>query len=200
LILDIDLHFGDGTSNIFRGRDDVTYLHPEGSTREEWLDDCREGLDEAPAFDIVAISAGFDRHVDDWGQLLTTDDYHTTGRWVRELADARCQGRRFALLEGGYNSASLADAAVALARGHEIHDLVDTAKVTMAEFGERVLRWYVATGEPLDKAGGYGIQGKAGVLVTGVEGSPHTVVGLPIHRLPELFSRHRLDLWSALAP
>jgi septum formation protein len=90
--------------------------------------------------------------------------------------------------------------AVALARGTEVHSLVDTATVSMADSDERVLRWYVATGEPLDKAGAYGIQGKAGVLVTGVEGSPHTVVGLPIHRLPELFRRHGLDFWSTLSP
>jgi septum formation protein len=94
----------------------------------------------------------------------------------------------------------LVHTAVALAQGRVVHDLVDTATVSMAHCSDRVLRWYVATGEPLDKAGAYGIQGRAGVLVTGVEGSPHTVVGLPIHRLPELFERHGLDFWSTLTP
>lgn len=117
LILDIDLHFGDGTANIYRHREEVTYLHPEGSTREEWLDDCREELHHASGFDIIAVSAGFDRHADDWGQLLLTEDYLTTGQWVSEISMERCQGRRFAVLEGGYNPTSLAEAAVALAHG-----------------------------------------------------------------------------------
>lgn len=117
LILDIDLHFGDGTANIFRNRSNVTYAHPEGTTPEEWLDDCRQELDQADDVDIIAVSAGFDRHAEDWGQLLRTEDYYKTGQLVRELAEKRCQGKRFALLEGGYNPSSMAEAAEALARG-----------------------------------------------------------------------------------
>jgi septum formation protein len=61
-----------------------------------------------------------------------------------------------------------------------------------------MIRWYVATGEPMDKAGAYAIQGLGGLLVARIEGSPHTVVGLPVHRLPELFEAHNLDFWSRL--
>jgi acetoin utilization deacetylase AcuC-like enzyme len=114
LVLDIDLHFGDGTSNIFSGRPEVTYAHPEGSYRDEWLEDCRADLDSAPGVDLIAVSAGFDRHERDWGATLETRDYRTVGEWVRELADATCQGRWFAVLEGGYNPDSLAEAAEAL--------------------------------------------------------------------------------------
>lgn len=117
LILDIDLHFGDGTANIFRSRDEVAYVHPEGSTGQEWLDDCRDELDRAGDFDIIAVSAGFDRHADDWGQLLETEDYLTIGQWVRAISLERCSGRRFAVLEGGYNASSMAEAAAALASG-----------------------------------------------------------------------------------
>jgi len=114
LILDIDLHFGDGTQNAFRGRSEVTYLHPEGSDREGWLDDCRRELDGSGPFDVIAVSAGFDRHADDWGGLLETGDYGTVGEWVRELAAEKCVGRRFGLLEGGYDDRAMADAMVAL--------------------------------------------------------------------------------------
>jgi septum formation protein len=48
----------------------------------------------------------------------------------------------------------------------------------------------------MDKAGAYAIQGRGGLLVAGMTGSPHTVVGLPIHRLPEIFAMHGLDFWS----
>ena len=96
--------------------------------------------------------------------------------------------------------------AVALAhRSHQLpavdercHDLVDTATVEIVRLSDRVIRWYVATGEPMDKAGAYAIQGLGGLLVSAVEGSPHTVVGLPIHRLPELFAACGLDFWSML--
>lgn len=117
IVLDIDLHFGDGTQDIFGTRRGVTYIHPEGATREEWLEDCRESLDEAPSSDVIAVSAGFDRHADDWGGTLETEDYGTVGVWVRELAAAQGHDRYFAVLEGGYNAFALADAALALAAG-----------------------------------------------------------------------------------
>jgi septum formation protein len=88
--------------------------------------------------------------------------------------------------------------ALALAVEGSCHELLDTAKVEFLSLNDRMIYWYVGTGEPLDKAGAYGIQGLGGLFVAGVHGSPHTVVGLPIHRLPELFRKHQLDFWSLL--
>ncbi len=56
-------------------------------------------------------------------------------------------------------------------------------RVFFASFPESVARAYVATGEPLDKAGAYGIQGRGAALVTAVEGSYSSVVGLPLAEL-----------------
>ena len=55
----------------------------------------------------------------------------------------------------------------------------DTTRVFMRQFDEKEARAYVATGEPMDKAGAYGIQGLGGRLVERIEGNYDTVVGLP---------------------
>jgi acetoin utilization deacetylase AcuC-like enzyme len=41
--------------------------------------------------------------VEDWGGLLTTEDYQTIGKLVKEFSVKACQGRRYGVLEGGYN-------------------------------------------------------------------------------------------------
>lgn len=118
LILDIDLHFGDGTAHHVGARREVEYLHPEGDHSGEWMERCRRALDAADPADLIAVSAGFDRHVDDWGEILETADYLEIGRWVRAWSDRHCCGRApFAVLEGGYNERSLAASAVALCEG-----------------------------------------------------------------------------------
>ena len=61
-----------------------------------------------------------------------------------------------------------------------------TTKVYFSKFSESVARAYVATGEPLDKAGAYGIQGKGACLVKSIEGSYSNVVGLPLYELMEV--------------
>ena len=52
--------------------------------------------------------------------------------------------------------------------------------VTMREISDEEIRWYVSTGEPMDKAGAYGIQGKAAVFISGIHGDYYNVVGLPL--------------------
>jgi acetoin utilization deacetylase AcuC-like enzyme len=116
LVLDIDLHFGDGTDNFFMGRREVTVANIQEETREEFLEKVERAL-SLNEYDIVAISAGFDRHVQDWGGTLTTEDYFTIGTRVREYAEARCEGRYYAVLEGGYNTSVLGENALALCRG-----------------------------------------------------------------------------------
>jgi acetoin utilization deacetylase AcuC-like enzyme len=117
LVLDFDLHYGDGTDNTFAGESRVKYLHPEAASNLEFLANCQSALKEAPGYDIIAVSAGFDRHAQDWGSLLETEDYGTIGSLVKDYAGAHCQGRRFGVLEGGYNHQTLADALEALLGG-----------------------------------------------------------------------------------
>lgn len=107
LILDFDLHYGDGTANTFSGSKEVSYFHPEGTNRQSFLNEVQTSLQTDKPFDIIGVSAGFDRHEEDWGGLLKTEDYLTIGRWVKETSLEQCQGRRFGVLEGGYNHSVL---------------------------------------------------------------------------------------------
>ena len=86
--------------------------------------------------------------------------------------------------------------AVALVAGDQCRSLLDTAEVRFRPVDERTIDWYIGTVEPMDKAGAYAVQGAGGLLVESVDGSPQTVIGLPIHRLPELFVQSDLDLWD----
>lgn len=103
LIVDIDLHYGDGTANIFAENPDVSYFHVKGQSRQQYLENLKEYLDAQHDYEIIAVSAGFDRHEGDWGGLLRTEDYLSIGGTIREHAERVCDGRRYAVLEGGYN-------------------------------------------------------------------------------------------------
>jgi septum formation protein len=111
-----------------------------------------------------------------------------------DAADAR------AMLRSLSDREHLVHTAVSLVVDGEAGGLVDTATVRFFDLEDTVISWYVNTGEPADKAGAYAIQGIGGLLVAEMRGSPHTVVGLPIHRLPELFAARGIDIWSRLQP
>ena len=67
---------------------------------------------------------------------------------------------------------------------------VVTTKVFFRALTEIEIDWYVQTGEPLDKAGAYGIQGKGAVLVEKIEGSYDNVVGLPLTEVYEILKEY----------
>jgi septum formation protein len=62
------------------------------------------------------------------------------------------------------------------------------SRVRMAEYDEAAIEAYVATGEPLDKAGAYAIQGRGGTMVAGLQGSFSNVVGLPLEEAAALLA------------
>lgn len=102
LIVDFDLHFGDGTGNTFAGDKNVVYHHMGLSPKE-----LENFLSSTSRFDMLAVSAGFDRAVSDWGGTLSDEQYEQTGVLLRDFSREKCRNRRFAVLEGGYNHATL---------------------------------------------------------------------------------------------
>ena len=74
---------------------------------------------------------------------------------------------------------------------------VAATAVRFRDFDDAMLRAYVASDEPMDKAGAYGIQGRGALLVEGITGSWSNVVGLPLELLPQ--AGERLDFeWASL--
>jgi septum formation protein len=70
----------------------------------------------------------------------------------------------------------------------------ETSRVRMANLNDAEIDWYVATGEPFDKAGGYAVQGLASRFIEGIEGSYSNVVGLPIASLYNLLKQLGCDI------
>jgi len=105
-VLDFDLHTGDGNLNILTFRDDafrVKILNPDSSGRTGYIKEVQSYLEELDNIDIFVASAGFDQGIEDWGHLLHPEDYVELGKLMKVYSEKLCQGRRYALLEGGYN-------------------------------------------------------------------------------------------------
>lgn len=79
---------------------------------------------------------------------------------------------------------------------HLVRVRVVTTQVAFAELPDHWIDWYVGTGEPLDKAGGYGMQGSASLFVASIVGSPSNVIGLPLATVARLMNEVGTDLFS----
>eukprot|EP00227_Mantoniella_beaufortii_P013083 CAMPEP_0197590880 /NCGR_PEP_ID=MMETSP1326-20131121/12272_1 /TAXON_ID=1155430 /ORGANISM="Genus nov. species nov., Strain RCC2288" /LENGTH=218 /DNA_ID=CAMNT_0043156175 /DNA_START=36 /DNA_END=692 /DNA_ORIENTATION=- len=69
-----------------------------------------------------------------------------------------------------------------------VHSFSETTRVTFAPLEEAEMLAYIKTGEPFDKAGGYGIQGPAGAFVSSITGCYFNVMGFPVHRFTSKIS------------
>lgn len=98
-------------------------------------------------------------------------------------ADAADAARMLRLLAGTRHRVLTA---VAVAHENRIEMRVSESHVTFCPLDENRIADYVASGEPYDKAGGYGIQGRAGAFVSRLEGSYSGVMGLPLFETAEL--------------
>jgi septum formation protein len=78
---------------------------------------------------------------------------------------------------------------VAVAWSDEMRSMVDVTGVKMMAMTDDEIADYVDSGEPMDKAGSYALQGRGAVFVESITGSPFTVIGLPLHLLPRLLAQ-----------
>ena len=84
--------------------------------------------------------------------------------------------------------------AVALWHQGRIHQELSRSKVRFAELSEAQIAHYVASGEPMGKAGAYGIQGLAGLLIERISGSYTGIMGLPAHETAQLLASAGIPL------
>lgn len=98
-------------------------------------------------------------------------------------------------------------------RAHEVHTGLclhcpdgrmlleaETTRVHFLPLTREMIRRYVETGEPMDKAGAYAIQGRAGVFVSRIEGSPSNVIGLPLGLLTRFFQQAGVEVPATPSP
>ena len=102
------------------------------------------------------------------------------GTVLAKPADTADAERMLGLLSGRMH---VVMTAVAVGWRGEIHSGVEEVAVTFHPLTDALIRAYVATGEPMDKAGAYGIQGYGATLVQRVDGDYFAVMGLPLQRL-----------------
>lgn len=86
------------------------------------------------------------------------------------------------------------DAPAARNPGERSATVAVVTDVSFVDLPPEDIDWYVGTGEPLDKAGAYGLQGVGGHLIRGIVGSPTNVIGLPLAETAELAASLGVDL------
>lgn len=86
--------------------------------------------------------------------------------------------------------------AIAFVKDGQVFSQVEATEVRFAGMTDEEIESYVATGEPMDKAGAYAIQGRAEAWVEGIYGSWSNVVGLPLYRLRVLAGKAGIDLYG----
>ncbi|MDO4294128.1 MAG: Maf family protein [Eubacteriales bacterium] len=104
----------------------------------------------------------------------------------RDREDAR---RMLSLLQGRSHQVYTG---VTLCRGEESFSFSVCTQVEFYPMSREEIEDYIATGEPMDKAGAYGIQGRGAAFVKGITGDYNNVVGLPVARLYQELSRRGL--------
>lgn len=110
------------------------------------------------------------------------------GELLGKPADVRDATRMLSLIVGRWHEVYTGVCALNLADGH-VETLLERSRVHLVPLDEVEIAAYVATGEPMDKAGAYAIQGVGGRFIDEIAGSPSNVMGLPMAQTAALLKR-----------
>lgn len=108
--------------------------------------------------------------------------------------DAQDARRMLRLLSGNTHRVI---SGICVVKGERTVTAHEVTEVTFAPLSDDVIEAYIASGEPMDKAGAYGIQNTASLWIEGIRGDYFNVVGLPLHRMEVVLKEHfGLSLWG----
>jgi septum formation protein len=158
-----------------------------GLTPAEWV----QRLAEGKAQDVAARTPGR-------ALVLGADTTVVLdGVYLNKPSDAEDAKRMLRALSGRMHEVYTGLCLIDVQEGHTIRKVMDAVRseVTFDTISEETLAAYVATGEPLDKAGAYGIQGKALTFIPSIQGDYFNVVGLPLFLLGKMLNTFGVSLW-----
>ena len=112
------------------------------------------------------------------------------------LGKPHSEAEAFEMLSALSGREHLVCTGVTVCRGDRLETRPETTAVRFADLTEEDIRRYITTGEPMDKAGAYGIQGLAALFVTGIAGDYFNVMGLPLHLVGEMLRSFGVELLS----
>ncbi|WP_432697946.1 Maf family protein [Marinobacterium sp. YM272] len=138
---------------------------------------------------------GFEAGGADWPALGSDTAVILDGEILGKPADEedavrtllRLSGRRHQVMTG-----------VAVANGDHCRVETVITEVSFIDFDEHCARQYWASGEPVDKAGSYGIQGLGAVFVESISGSYSAVVGLPLAQTATILKEFNIKVWQTV--
>ena len=134
------------------------------------------------------------RHADRDDLIIAADTVVALeGAVLGKPADQR---EAFAMLSALSGNRHYVYTGLTVIQGDQVVTQHECTTVTFRELEPEEISHYIATGEPMDKAGAYGIQGLGAMLVSGIEGDYFNVVGLPIFRLSRVLASFGLDLFQ----
>jgi septum formation protein len=149
---------------------------------------------ETPEAQVERLALAKARAVGESGELVLAADTIVVvdGRVLGKPSDPADASRMLALLSGRehrvLSSVALREVGWRTRRAKDrVASIVEQSVVRVRRLDAEEISWYVATGEPADKAGAYALQGIGGLFVESIRGSSSNVIGLPLAAVYDLF-------------